>query len=303
MEQAFRALGQGPRFLTSRHPPAPKLRDPISAPLDSVTLARSPGGLVGSGRDEFWSQGLPNLALLNQAALAVTARNLASLTWDWLKRAFPESADSDELLLEALLTTLRGFSPHSVSHSQRVSRLAGGLAEELGLSRQELELAASYREVGLLGVELAALGEDGREELILAGRIHDVGKLHIPPGILSKAGPLTEEEFAVVRLHPQIGECMLARFQSLRPLLPAVRGHHERWDGGGYPDALAGEEIPLSARLLCLADSYDAMTGRRPYRDPFSTAEALHEIVLQSGKQFDPQLSGLFVRMVARSGP
>jgi HD-GYP domain-containing protein (c-di-GMP phosphodiesterase class II) len=290
----------------------PEMRDALGGPpLDCVNLGRGPGGLVGSGREEFWSQSLPCSAFLGEAALSVTARNLATLTWDWLVRAYPETEDSDEALLEALLVTLRGLSPHSVSHSQRVALLAGSLADELGLSREELELAARYREVGLLGAELSVLNDEERDELAedirragislsLAGRIHDVGKLHIPPGVLSKAGPLTDEERAMIRLHPLIGESMLRRFEHLRPVLPAVRSHHERWDGAGYPDGLEGEAIPLSARLLSLADSYDAMTGRRPYRDSVSPAEALAEIVAQSGKQFDPHLTGLFVRMVAR---
>lgn len=300
--------------MPSFRPAAPAVRDPLGAPpLDSVTLGRGSGGLVGSGREEFWSQSLPGSAFLGEAALSVTARNLAALTWDWLVRAFPEAEDSEELLLEALLATLRGLSPHSVSHSQRVAQLAGALAEEAGLDPETLELAAQLRDAGLVGATLAGLDAQQRDELCedlrqsgvslaLAGKIHDVGKLHIPPGILSKAGPLTEEEVAMIRLHPLIGESMLRRFERFREVLPAVRGHHERWDGGGYPDGLRGEEIPLSARLLSLADSYDAMTGRRPYRDPVHPVDALAEIAEQSGHQFDPSLTGLFIRSVARRG-
>ncbi|MEW6279790.1 MAG: HD domain-containing phosphohydrolase [Candidatus Eremiobacterota bacterium] len=284
--------------------------DRPAGPVDSVSLQPSEEAFGG----EFWAQSLPASAFSTEAAQAVTARNIASLTFDWLTRAFPESQDSEERLLEALLEGLRLLSPHSISHSNRVADLAGALAEELDLSPEEqaaFRSGVELREAGLLGLELswmkpeerAGLADQIREagiSLREAGRIHDIGKLHVPPGILAKPGPLTPEERALVRLHPVIGEVMLRRFEHLAGVLPAVRGHHERWDGQGYPDGTRGAAIPISARLLCLADSYDAMTGRRPYRDPVSIPEALQEILRNAGRQFDPGLTGLFVTMVAR---
>ena len=126
--------------------------------------------------------------------------------------------------------------------------------------------------------------------------LHDVGKIGIADHVLLKPGPLTPEEQELVRLHPQVGAQILRDVALLQGSgLDVVRHHHERWDGAGYPDGLAGEEIPLSARIFAVADTLDAMTSDRPYRPAVSWAEAVEEIVAQSGRQFDPEIVQAFV--------
>ena len=118
--------------------------------------------------------------------------------------------------------------------------------------------------------------------------MHDVGKIALPAGILDNPGPLTDEQWAVMRRHSQVGAEILAHVPWLQDILPAVRGHHERWDGFGYPDGLAGEAIPRLARILAVADAYDAMTTTRSYRDARSPQQALEILRQGAGSHWDP---------------
>jgi putative two-component system response regulator len=127
-----------------------------------------------------------------------------------------------------------------------------------------------------------------REVVRRGGRLHDIGKVGIPDGLLQKPGPLDPAERTLIQNHVTIGYQMLSGVSFLREALPIVRGHHERWDGGGYPDGLAGDEIPLHARLLAVADAYDAITSDRPYRLALTPEEAGHRIRAEAGTQFDP---------------
>ena len=129
--------------------------------------------------------------------------------------------------------------------------------------------------------------------------LHDVGKIVVPGAILNKPGPLTAEERAVMQSHPMAGVEMLADIDFPWDILPMVRHHHEQWNGGGYPDGLAGEEIPLSARILCVADVYDALTSARPYRPAYNHAQAIEAMEAMHGV-FDPVLFARFVRIVER---
>lgn len=133
--------------------------------------------------------------------------------------------------------------------------------------------------------------------LRLGGALHDVGKVSVRPDVLRKAGPLTLEELAEIRTHPRAGAQFILPLRAARHALPYVLFHHEWWDGSGYPAGMRGRSIPLEARLLAIADAFDAMTSPRPYRHALTHDRALQEIDTCAGTQFDPSLAGLFVEL------
>jgi putative nucleotidyltransferase with HDIG domain len=132
--------------------------------------------------------------------------------------------------------------------------------------------------------------------------LHDVGKIEVPTEILTKNGPLTEEERAIMERHAAAGADLLRDIEFPWDVLPMIRGHHERWDGRGYPDGLSGEKIPLAARVLCIADVFDALASDRPYRAAFPRDEALAIMTRDIGKAFDPALFDRFLKVVMRPG-
>lgn len=141
---------------------------------------------------------------------------------------------------------------------------------------------------------------DAMKGILVAGYLHDVGKLQVDPAILNKAGRLTEAEMEAVRLHPTLGVEHLARFELPWDIEATVRGHHERYDGTGYPDGLAGERIPIGARILLVADVYDALTTSRSYRDPWSREQALTYLAMSAGTLSDPEITNVFVGIARR---
>lgn len=153
----------------------------------------------------------------------------------------------------------------------------------------------------LLGKRLA-LDEKMQELVHIAGHLHDIGKIAVPDDILGKPGRLTAQEYEEVKRHPAVGADILEKVACLKPVVEMVRHHHERWDGGGYPDGLCGARIPLGARIIAVADSFDAMTSSRPYRGALTLNWALEEIKKGKGSQFDPQIAEVFLKM-ARSAP
>ncbi len=175
--------------------------------------------------------------------------------------------------VRALAAAVDTRDPATRNHSQSVAQLATSLAAAVGLS------------------------EDHVHAISMAALMHDVGKIGIPDSILRTTSPLTAEERRRVQEHSVLGQRILVATE-FNEILPWVRAHHERWDGAGYPDRLAGEEIPLEARILAICDAYDAMTSDRPYRPAMGKAAALQEIDLNIGTQFDPQLADTFIRMV-----
>jgi len=148
----------------------------------------------------------------------------------------------------------------------------------------------------LVGRELE-LDRDSLKRLELGALFHDIGKIGIPSDILQKPGPLTNEEFEIVKAHPELGEKILAPIDRLTDVRPIVRACHERWDGGGYPDGKAGEEIPVEARIVLVCDAFHAMVTDRPYRGRMPDAEAVERLVESAGTQFDPTVVNAFVRL------
>jgi HD-GYP domain-containing protein (c-di-GMP phosphodiesterase class II) len=147
-------------------------------------------------------------------------------------------------------------------------------------------------------IEVLGLSAVEARWIVLAGRLHDIGKLAIPENTLLKPGALSREEWALMRTHPIRGAEMVSRIPDLRPLAPLIRAHHERWDGHGYPDRLAGQEIPFGARLIAVVDAYLAMTEGRPYQQPRSRKMTLEELHRCAGTQFDPQLVAALARLM-----
>jgi HD-GYP domain-containing protein (c-di-GMP phosphodiesterase class II) len=157
--------------------------------------------------------------------------------------------------------------------------------------------------VDQMGRRLGVGGED-LVQLRHAASLHDIGKVAIPDAILGKRGHLDEEEWAFIRSHTEIGERILAAAPALRPAAKLVRASHESWDGSGYPDGLAGEDIPLGARIIAVCDAFDAMISERPYAKAKTTQEALAELRRCAGTQFDPEIVGAFEKlMAARARP
>jgi HD-GYP domain-containing protein (c-di-GMP phosphodiesterase class II) len=171
---------------------------------------------------------------------------------------------------DVLLTAVAERNPELGGHLGVVGELAERTARHLRLSREEVDTVRQ------------------------AAELHDVGKVSIPEDILAKPGPLTEEEWSFVRRHTLAGERILASAPALSQVARLVRSSHERWDGGGYPDALAGAAIPLGARIVAVADAFDAMTSQRPYRAAISHADALAELRRCAGAQFDPVVVDAF---------
>jgi HD-GYP domain-containing protein (c-di-GMP phosphodiesterase class II) len=222
----------------------------------------------------------------DQVRLATTIANLAAqalhrlrLNEQTLEQAASLSAALTELeksyqeTLAALSAALDARDRETEGHSQRVTKWAVAIGRQLELSPGQLT-----------SLERGAL-------------LHDVGKIGISDNILRKAGPLTSHERAIMNQHPRLGFEMLKGIPFLKNALPVVLHHQEMYDGSGYPAGLRGQEIPLGARIFAVADTYDAMTSTRPYRDALSHQEALDEIIAHAGTQFDPYVVQAFIEL------
>jgi putative nucleotidyltransferase with HDIG domain len=248
---------------------------------------------LGTLYSVVWTGGQPLEGLVRDVqvttALIMTAE--AALLWLVLKRAYGRSSEQMGAQARALAaalsesesaydSTLRALSAaldvrdrELEGHSQRVARYMELMARELRLAKVDLP---TLRRGALL---------------------HDLGKIGMPDEILRKAGELESSEWTIMKRHPAYGARILAGIPFLSGAAEIVRHHHEHFDGSGYPDGLAGEEIPLGARIFALADAFDAMTSDRPYRKAMTLADALKEIERCSGGQFDPTIATAFLNI------
>ncbi|MBW3533624.1 MAG: HD domain-containing protein [Gemmatimonadetes bacterium] len=190
-------------------------------------------------------------------------------------RLLPEALSplSGEQLLEIMATVIDAKDPYTAGHSRRVAILAVAVANQLGLDAEM------------------------RDTVWAAGFLHDLGKLCVPLRILTKQGPLSDDERETVCLHVHVGAGILEEIPSLKHLTTGARYHHERWDGGGYPEGLSGERIPLVAQILAVCDAYDAMTSHRAYRRSRPHADALEEIARVTGRHFGPRVAASFLAL------
>jgi putative two-component system response regulator len=218
---------------------------------------------ISSGADEFL------IKPLHPAVVRTRVRAMLR------NKSLIDSLEEAETILLALAQTVEHRDPYTGKHCQRLAVASVMLGEALGLGSQDL--TALYR----------------------GGYLHDIGKIAIPDAILFKQGGLTEQEWEVMRSHPTRGEEICRPMQSLAPVLPIIRNHHERWDGSGYPDGLAGEDIPLLARIMQVADIYDALTTERPYKPALSPEQSFAVMEEEVGRGWrDPELVPLFASII-----
>jgi putative nucleotidyltransferase with HDIG domain len=219
-------------------------------------------------------------------ALALLVRNASAML---RRQATTLQARSRELMesyrrlevssleaIESLNATVDAKDPYTAGHSARVQRIAVAVAEELGLSASSLDAVR------------------------FGGLFHDIGKIAVPDSVLTKPGALNDEEFAIVKRHPVDGAEIVSHFSRLSEAVPLIRHHHERWDGKGYPDRLAGGEIPVEASVVGLADAWDAMTTDRPYRSALPVEQAAAEVRRCRGTQFAPAVVDAFFAALRR---
>ena len=221
-------------------------------------------------------------ALVNQTAIAlersvllVESRRQATE----IKAAYDMLEATYDQTLAALMSALDARDRETEGHSMRVSHITAKLGEALNFSHEQLKV-----------LERGSL-------------LHDIGKIGISDTILHKPGPLSEEEWKIMRQHPDIGARIVEGIPFLQDTIPLIRHHQERWDGTGYPGRLRGEEIPILARMFSIVDAFDALTSKRPYRQKISTLEAVEYINEQAGILFDPEIVEVFEKLIAENQP
>ncbi|HET7567227.1 MAG TPA: HD-GYP domain-containing protein [Gaiellaceae bacterium] len=261
---------------------APLTAGAARRPIGAYEIYANPAAvdsLIGSRRRMIWTAlGVVFLALWG--ALALLVRGASRLLQRQNEELRAYSASLEESALEAVETlnaTVDAKDPYTAGHSQRVQRIALALGAELGLDAEKLDA------------------------LRFAGLFHDIGKLGVPDAILTKPDRLTDDEYELIKRHPDDGARIVGRLHRLHDAVPAIRHHHERWDGRGYPGGLAGDEIPVEAAVVGLADAWDAMTTDRPYSPARPLEDAAEEIRRNRGTQFAPAVVDAFVRVLHRA--
>jgi len=187
-----------------------------------------------------------------------------------------ESTSVHNSIMASLKVIMFEKSQETEEHAERMMALSKEIALALGLSDSQ------------------------QNELELLAALHDIGKMNIPSDILGKPGKLNDEEWGLIRKHPEVGFRIAQATSELKPIAKFILSHHERWDGKGYPQGLKGENIPLLSRILSIVDSFDAMTNARSYRSALTKEEAMEEIIKNAGSQFDPKITQLFVEIISK---
>ncbi|UCH83005.1 MAG: HD domain-containing protein, partial [Candidatus Latescibacterota bacterium] len=253
------------RFADSKSIGDLKVRSAMCAPLVARGKVLGIIYLDSSDRKNLYTK--DDLALLSALALKAGQSLDNARLYDDLRNLFYNT-------VETLVRALQARDKYTSGHSARVSRYSLLVAEKLGLSTRE------------------------KHHLYLAAMLHDIGKIGIPDNLLNRPGELTDEEIKTVRNHVTVGASMLKALGEMHPVVPLILHHHEAFDGSGYPDGLAGEQIPLMSRILAVADTYDAMTSDRPYRRALSKADAIGELKRCAGTSFDPGIVALFLEVL-----
>jgi putative nucleotidyltransferase with HDIG domain len=243
--------------------------------LHGIAMPAGPASLLSKSLNQFLAGSTPSprdtprrRSASSQSANLEIAHAQLSLTLDCLQNAYGDTVRSLVAALDARDRETRG-------HSERVSDLALEIALEMGIPS----------------------GSEEARNIQWGSLLHDVGKIAVPDAILRKPSSLTDAEWQVMRAHPVAGYEILRSVEFLAPAADIVLAHHERFDGAGYPAALAGDEIPLGARIFAIADAFDAITSDRYYREGVSAEESLAELVRHSGTQFDPAVVRAFLRV------
>jgi HD-GYP domain-containing protein (c-di-GMP phosphodiesterase class II) len=208
----------------------------------------------------------PELSDRHAELLTFLSELAAELIEDDIEQRAARRAEAGATGVRTLLVALQARDLYTGEHSQQVVALASAVADRLGLDKNA---ARDVEQVALL---------------------HDIGKVGIPDAILQKQGPLDDQEWQLMRQHPIVGERIIAGTPGLSHLAPAMRAEHERWDGHGYPDGLAAEQIPLASRITLACDALHAMTSDRPYRPAMALSHAREELQAGAGSQFDPNV-------------
>ena len=240
-----------------------------SAPSYFVGAVAAAGAAAIIDRGGYW---MASLAAAPPYLIYRTYKVYMSRIQDQ-QRHVAQVSDLHLATIEALALAIDAKDQTAQSHIRRVQVYAAGLARALGMSENDIQ-----------GVKTAAL-------------LHDIGKLAVPEHILSKPGPLTQEEFQKIRIHPQVGAEIISGVPFPYPVAPLILSHHERWDGKGYPSSLKSEEIPLGARILSVVDYFDALMSERPYHKAMSFEAAIGLLRQESGKALDPRVVQMFIDM------
>ena len=247
---------------------------PILILTADITPQARERGLAGGARD-FLTKPFESTELLLRVGNLLETRFLNQRLEERVRARTRELEEAQIEMLERLAQAAEFRDDETGQHTRRVGEMAACVAQELGLDTAHVDLIRR------------------------AAPLHDVGKIGIPDNILLKPGLLAPDEFGVMKGHAQIGANLLTHGRSDLVQLCEVIAltHHERWDGQGYPHGLSGEQIPIEGRILAIVDVFDALTHKRPYKEPWTVEEALAEIQSQSGRQFDPRVVEAFVRV------